>query len=320
MLRFIKILLGILLGNISNTWAVDKLYTDKRVYYVASYHQGYPWSDSILKTIQEVFVDKGIIFEHFEMDAKRNPSIEYSKNIALQAKAKIEQFHPDLLLVSDDNATKYLVEPYFNGNLPVVFCGVNWDVSEYNFNRKTITGMVEIELIDKIVHDLKEYTHGNRIGFIGMDAYTERKLPEYFNSLFRISLDKTYFVKNFEEWKLAYLKAQQEVDMLLIHNPDGLPQWDNVAAKQFVEENTQIPSGTSSSFTTQFALIGIIRLPEEQGRWAAETALKVLRGEPINQIPFASNKQGNLVINLRLGSKLKITFKPALLRTATILH
>ncbi|MDD2815027.1 MAG: ABC transporter substrate binding protein [Thiotrichaceae bacterium] len=320
-LRFIKILLGVLLlGNIANTWAVDNLYTGKRVYYVASYHQGYPWSDSILKTIQEVFADQGIIFEHFEMDTKRNPSIEYSKNIALQAKAKIEQFHPDLLLVSDDNAMKYLVEPYFNGNLPVVFCGVNWDVSEYHFNRKMVTGMVEVELIDKIVHDIKEYAHGNRIGFIGMDGYTERKLPEYFNSLFQISLNKTYYVKNFEEWKLAYLKAQQEVDMLLIHNPDGLPQWDSVAAKQFVEENTQIPSGTSSSFTTQFALIGIIRLPEEQGRWAAETALKVLRGEPINHIPFTSNKQGNLVINMRLGNKLKITFKSALLKTATILH
>ena len=320
MLRFIKILLGILFCTAANVWAVDNLYTGKRVYYVASYHQGYPWSDSILKTIQEVFADKGIIFEHFEMDAKRNPSIEYSKNIALQAKANIEKFRPDLLIVSDDNATKYLVEPYFNGNLPVVFCGVNWDVSEYHFNRKTVTGMVEIELIDRIVHNLKEYAHGNRIGFIGMDAYTERKLPDYFNNLFKISLDKTYFVKNFEEWKIAYLKAQQEVDMLLVHNPDGLPQWDNIAAKQFIEENTQIPSGTSSSFTTQFALIGIIRLPEEQGSWAANTALKILRGEPINHIPFTTNKQGNLVINLRLGNKLKITFKPALLRTATILH
>jgi len=316
---FRKVLLGFLLINMSQVWAVET-YAGKRVYYVASYHQGYPWSDTILKTIQEVFVDKGIIFEHFEMDAKRHPSTEYSKNIALEVKAKIEQFHPDLLIVSDDNATKYVVEPYFNGNVPVVFCGVNWDISEYNFNRKTVTGMVEIELIDKIVHNLKEYARGPRIGFLGMGGYTERKLPSYFKSLFQISLDKTYFVNNFEEWKQAYLKAQQEVDMLLVHNPDGLPQWNSAAAKQFIEENTQIPSGTSSSFTTEFALIGIIRLPEEQGYWAAETALKILRGQPVNSIPFATNKQGKLVINMRLGEKLKITFKPALLKVATILR
>jgi hypothetical protein len=42
------------------------------------------------------------------MDTKRNPSTEYSKNMVLQAKAKIEQFYPDLLIVYDDNATKYL--------------------------------------------------------------------------------------------------------------------------------------------------------------------------------------------------------------------
>lgn len=317
MSSLIKILLGLLLSSMVH--AVD-MYAGKRVYYVASYHQGYPWSDSILKNIQAVFADKNIVFEHFDMDAKRNPSIEYSKNIALQAKAKIEQFRPDVLIVSDDNATKYLVEPYFNGNLPVVFCGVNWGVSEYKFNRKTVTGMVEVELIDDIVRNLRDFALGNRIGFIGIDGYTERKLPSYFDSLFKISLDKTYFVKNFEEWKQAYLKAQQEVDMLLVHNPDGLPQWDNVAAKSFVEENTRIPSGTSSSFTTQFSLIGIIRLPEEQGRWAAETALKVLRAQPVSSIPFATNKEGKLVINMRLGNKLKITFKPALLRTAEIIH
>lgn len=316
---FKKILLGLLLLSMAEVWAVET-YAGKRVYYVASYHQGYPWSDSILKTIQEVFVDKGIVFEHFEMDAKRHTAVEHSKKMALEAKAKIEQFHPDLLIVSDDNATKYLVEPYFNGNLPVVFCGVNWDLSEYNFNRTTVTGMVEIELIDKIVRNLKEYARGSRIGFIGMGGYTERKLPNYFKSLFNITLDKTYYVNNFEEWKTAYLKAQQEVDMLLVHNPDGLPQWDSAAARKFVEENTQIPSGTSSSFTTAFALIGIIRLPEEQGQWAAETALKVLRGEPVAQIPFTTNKQGKLVINMRLGEKLKITFKPALLKVATILR
>jgi hypothetical protein len=63
MLRFVKILLGILFSSVAHVWAVDdNLYTGKRVYYIASYHQGYPWSDSILKTIQDTFADKGIVF------------------------------------------------------------------------------------------------------------------------------------------------------------------------------------------------------------------------------------------------------------------
>ena len=99
-----------------------------------------------------------------------------------------------------------------------------------------------------------------------------------------------------------------------------MPQWNNAEARAFVEENTKIPTGTTSSYTTQVSLIGIIRLPEEQGRWAAETALKVLAGEPIERFPFVTNKEGKLVINLRLGNQLKITFKPALLRIAEIIR
>jgi hypothetical protein len=53
-------------GLSSFAWAADE-YTGKRVYYVASYHQGYPWSDAILKTIQDIFADKGIIFEHLNL-------------------------------------------------------------------------------------------------------------------------------------------------------------------------------------------------------------------------------------------------------------
>ncbi len=108
--------------------------------------------------------------------------------------------------------------------------------------------------------------------------------------------------------------------MLLIHNPDGLPHWNNAEARTFIEANTKIPTGTTSSYTTQFSLIGIIRLPEEQGRWAAETALKILADEPIDRFPLVTNKEGKLVINMRLGNKLKITFKPALLRIAEIIR
>lgn len=52
----------------------------------------------------------------------------------------------------------------------------------------------------------------------------------------------------------------------------------------------------------------------------SSTALRILGGEAIEQIPFVTNKEGRLVINLRLGNKLKITFKSALLRIAEIIR
>ena len=47
-----------------------------------------------------------------------------------KAKAEIDAFKPDVVIAADDNASKYLIEPYFkDAALPFVFCGVNWDAS-----------------------------------------------------------------------------------------------------------------------------------------------------------------------------------------------
>lgn len=99
----------------------------KRVFYVNSYHQGYPPSDEVYAAIRQVFDSvKGIHLESFFLDSKRNPSPEsVSENVTL-ALEQIQQFKPDLIIASDDDAVKYLVVPHFKGKeIPVVFCGVN---------------------------------------------------------------------------------------------------------------------------------------------------------------------------------------------------
>ena len=64
----------------------------------------------------------------FRMDTKRNTDEEFKKTAALKAKAEIEASKPDVVIAADDNASKYLIQPYFkDASLPFVFCGVNWD-------------------------------------------------------------------------------------------------------------------------------------------------------------------------------------------------
>ncbi len=46
------------------------------------------------------------------MDTKRNTSEEFKQEAALKAKALIESSNPDVVIVSDDNAVKCLVQPY----------------------------------------------------------------------------------------------------------------------------------------------------------------------------------------------------------------
>jgi ABC-type uncharacterized transport system substrate-binding protein len=67
-----------------------------------------------------------------------------------------------------------------------------------------------------------------------------------------------------------------------------------------------------------FALIGFTRVPEEQGKWAAETGLRILSGIHPSTIPVTKNKNGQLYLNLDVAERLNVMFPPTMLRQAKI--
>ena len=114
----------------------------KRVLYVDSYHQGYEWSDGVTEGVRSVLDNTGVDLKIFRMDTKRNTDEAYKKKAALQAKELIASFHPDVVIASDDNASKYLIMNYFkDADLPFVFCGVNYNADDYGFPYSNVTGM-----------------------------------------------------------------------------------------------------------------------------------------------------------------------------------
>lgn len=101
------------------------------------------------------------------MDTKRNKSDDFIKEVALKAKNIIETFKPDVVIAADDNASKYLIEPYYkNASLPFVFCGVNWDASVYGYPYRNVTGMVEVAGAKKLVDLLKDFVKGGKVGLL----------------------------------------------------------------------------------------------------------------------------------------------------------
>ncbi|MFO7603861.1 MAG: hypothetical protein R6X06_08600, partial [Gammaproteobacteria bacterium] len=100
---------------------------------VMSYHQGYAWNDGVQQGVERVLADKCAL-QIFYMDTKRHKHPEHARAMALQAKQFIDRYQPDVLIAADDAASRYLVKAYYqDADLPVVFCAVNWDVSEYGY-------------------------------------------------------------------------------------------------------------------------------------------------------------------------------------------
>lgn len=288
-------------------------YEGRRVLHIDSYHPGNEWNDRIAAAVRSTFADTGVELRIHHLDTKRNPSEAFGREAAERAIALIEEFDPDVVTVSDDNAAKFLIMPHYkDAELPFVFSGLNWDASIYGLPFSNVTGMVEVSPIPQILALLRRYAKGPRLGLLTEDTTTKRKELDYHRKLFGIDYARTYFVRSFEDWKNAFRGAQDEVDMLLLLGVAAVEGWDDEAARAFVEAHTRIPSGTDFGWLMHLAVLGVGKVPEEQGRWAAQAALRIMDGVPPSAIPLAYNKEGQLYLNRTLARKLGITSFPPL--------
>jgi ABC-type uncharacterized transport system substrate-binding protein len=180
-----------------------------------------------------------------------------------------------------------------------------------------VTGMVEVSLIPQILDALEPYAQGERVAHLCHDNLTNRKTTNYFKDVFQLDVIPK-FVNSFDEWKTAFLELQQEADVI-IFGPATFADWDEQAAIKFVEARSIIPSGVYNDFLTPIALIGYVKVSEEQGEWAAQTALKILEGTSPADIPIAMNKKGKIYLNMRQAEKLGIKFPLKLIKRATLI-
>jgi ABC-type uncharacterized transport system substrate-binding protein len=299
-------------------WATVAGAVQRKILYVDSYHEAYPWSAGITRGIEAVLQgNKNVELKILRMDTKQNAAEAFKKSAALKVKQFIDFWQPDLVIASDDNAAKYLIVPYFKGgDIPFVFCGVNWDAGDYGFPAANVTGMIEVQMIEQILATLQIYAAGPRIAFLKGDDLSARKEADFFEKRFALQIDK-HFVTNFTAWKKHYLTLQQEADMLLLGNSASVKGWDNAEAQAFVLLNTRIPSGNWDDWMAPFSLVTFANDPEEQGRWAATAALKILAGATPAEIPVSSNHRVKIILNMPLAKKLGIKFSIDLIERAT---
>ncbi len=302
-----------------------------KVLYIGSYHEGYFWSDNIEKGLKKGLglkqtagsesTEPPVVLDIFRMNTKLRSDEESKKNAALEALQRIEQFQPDLIVISDDNAAKYLVQPYLlETTIPIVFCGINYDASQYHLPTANSTGMLEIDPIAETVEFLSQYAKGKRIGYLGSDDISNKKTIQYNEKILGAPFTEGYLVSSYEEWKLAYQKLQTRVDMLIILNPIGIRGWSPEEADDFILHNTKIPSGGISAGEMRYSLLGHVKIPEEQGWWSGKTALKILEGTSPAAIPIVTNKQTRLFLNPTLANAIGIHFPVQLLEEATLVQ
>jgi ABC-type uncharacterized transport system substrate-binding protein len=291
-----------------------------KVLYVDSYHHTYPWSAGIATGIKRGFYNRrDVELRTFSMDSKRNSSEESIQAAAQAAQELIETWDPDVIITSDDNAAKYLLIPFqVSEKCPVVFCGINWDASGYGFPGSNVTGMVEVQLIDRLIDAMKPYARGNRIAIIKGDDLSAQIETDLFEKRFNVTLDRR-FVHTFDEWISEYKNLQNEANMILVGNAASIIDWDPEQAHQVIHTETRIPTANWDAWMAPYCLITIATKPQEQGAWAASAALKILDGTTPSEIPLATNRQAEIFLNMPLAKKMQIRFPMTLIENAHLI-
>lgn len=305
---------------------------NRKVLFVNSYHKGYRWSDDIEKGLMKALSINGresigfeggggnIDFKIYRMNTKLRNQQEQIEQAALEAKQLIDSWQPDVVVACDDNAAKFLIQPYYlDSSMPIVFCGVNYDASVYNLPSENTTGMVEVEHIPETITLLSKYAGGDRIGYIGADDMSNRKSLTFHKEMLGVEYVDGSLVSTFEKWKKEYIRLQNTVDMLIIINPVGIQGWNPEQVEKFLLDNTAIPSGAVGDSEIRYSLLGNVKIAEEQGWWAGKTALQILHGAVPSGIPVTRNTKSKLYINMPIANSLGIKFPLSLLERATII-
>ncbi len=313
---FVGILVGIAMASTA-MMANAADYAGKRILFIDSYHQGYAWSDGITAGVNATLKDSGADLKVVRMDTKRNNTEDFKVQAAAKVKSIIDEYKPDVVIAADDNASKYLIKPFYkNAALPFVFCGVNWDASVYGYPYKNVTGMVEVSGAKELVELLSQFAKGPKIGVLAEDTLTEHKEVENYKT--NLSIDVTpIYVTSFEEWKKKFVELQSQVDMLVFGNTAGMIDFDMEAAKAFAIKNSKIPTGAIQKATVPYAMVGYLKVAEEQGIWAAKSALKILDGTPASDIKIVKNKEGQLVLNMKITQAVGVELPYELMESAS---
>ena len=313
--------------------ASDAVAGSARVLVVDSYHPGYPWGDGIRQGIREVFglasgsfgsarSADGAVVQRIEfMDTKRHPEPDWAEAQAERILAIIDAWHPDAVIACDDASIRYLVLPHLLGSdLPVVYCGVNWDAAIYGLPAANVTGMIEVDQVEALVDALRPHARGNRLGLLLLDGIASQRDVD---SMHRHTdlVPMVRLVDDYDAWKEAFLAMQDQVDMLLIkQNITGLAEWNLEDAVAFTNEATSIPTGTTTEPVMRCVLAAFIKNPTEQGAWAARTTSQILDGTPPADIEPGVNKESRVFLNMTLARELGVRFPMELIERASFLE
>jgi hypothetical protein len=290
-----------------------------RCLYVSSYHAGYEWNDAIERSMAPILEGRCEL-RRFYMDGKRHLEPAFAEEKAREAKALIDNWKPDVVITADDNAAKYLVMPHLRDvATPVVFCGLNWTAEPYGLPYSNATGMIEVGPIEPLVNEVRQVVkNARRAVFLSADEITQHKEYATARTVFgKQGITVTHkAVRTMAAWEKGYTTAQKDADFIILGNYAGIGDWNPARARKYAYHHARKFTVTYLDWMAPFSMLTMAKIADEQGEWAAKTAVLILDGVKPTSIPVVANRRWNMFINARLLDKAHFKLASDIVRKA----
>jgi len=313
-----------------------------RILVLHSYATDYDWVNEVSTGVHRILDRHPYAVRWHYMDTKRHPQEDFKKLAGGTAERLIDEWQPDVVIAIDDNAQKYVASHYLIPTsskpfLPrIVYAGMGAEPEAYGYDSATnVTGILERmplaafkEVIIQLFADKLEQgqtiklfhiNDGSPSGLFNMDEINRFHWgPE-------IEIE-TVAVKTLDDWQANVRRQRHHADLMLLTNyhtltnnsgknrstkdPCALDLANGAVPPKQVVQWTQctFPAmviGGWGFFVKDGGQLAVAVSGYEQGEVAAQMAIDIIDGKPINRIAQRRTEQFIIYLNGGLGSGSK---------------
>jgi len=326
--------------------------TRKRIFIVSSYDRGYIWSQSTQKGVNAAMRKYGYLDNDQQaaqlvrddmvessravirkewMNSKRKDSRTDLANATTRIMGALTAFKPDLVLLGDDNAARYIGAQLLDTRTPVVFWGINGLPLKYGLVEsmdapgRNITGVWQsgyhkesLDLLKRLVPKAKTFA------ILACDSESSRPNVKMIEQLAQrgelpMQLVDRVLTNSLDEFKARALELSKRVDAFVVLNHDTLRDAkgnhvDMLDVGRWYLTNIKIPE---ASHEDQFVMEGMLLTANDsgfnQGHLAFEMAFNILeRGLNPARMAVRTPERGPYLVNRNRAKALGIKLDEAL--------
>ncbi|OEU53635.1 MAG: hypothetical protein BA871_02985 [Desulfuromonadales bacterium C00003096] len=283
----------------------------QKILVLHSYHQGLEWTDNISSGIQTVFepLDKDYEIYYEYLDTKRNTGAYYEQHLGELFVAKMKNVQFAAVIVADNNGLAFLKKTYryLHGSPPIVFCGINHFQPSLIDTLPAVTGVTEeTDISANFELMLRLHPEHKRIVVILDRTATGQALEKPLAEAIEVYRDRVQIetLRDFTLDEAAAFVAEfgsEDMIFLITFNRDRDNHFISYSeAVGLLREASDVPIYGPWDFYLGKGIVGgMITSGVEQGKVAAQLALRILRGESPQQMPIISDSVNRIMLDFK---------------------